>query len=103
VLVSWNLEDDARECRECAARWFDGAGECPKGHEADWIVVENAPVPATEAGLLEQDPDFVMAIINAWTSAVGDVGDGLGKGSTSGARFPEVSIPMELLSKSPPS
>jgi hypothetical protein len=81
VLVSWNLEVEA----------------VVNGEPVD------QPVPATKDGLLDQDPDFVMAIINAWTSAVGDVGDGLGKGSTNGAKFPEVSIPMELLSKSPGS
>lgn len=81
VLVSWNLEVET----------------VVKGKPVD------QPVPATKEGLLDQDPEFVMAIVNAWTSAVGDVGGDLGKGSTNGANFPEVSIPMELLSKSPGS
>jgi hypothetical protein len=104
VIISWNLEDDARECRDCSAGWFDlDEVACPKcGHE-DWSVVEDAPVPVTKKALLDQDLDFVMAIVNAWTSAVGDVGDDLKKGSTSGGKFPEVSIPMELLSKNPQS
>lgn len=104
VLVSWNLEDDARECNGCQKRWFDlGETICFWCGKEDWVAVEDAPVPATKAGLLDQDPEFVMAIVNAWTSAVGDVGADLGKDSTNGAKFPEVSIPMELLSKNPGS
>lgn len=104
VLISWNLEDDARECAACSMRWFDfGEDACPKcGHE-EWAVIESVPVPATKAGLLAQDMEFAMTIVNAWQAAVSNVGADLGKGSTNGANFPEVSIPMELLSKSPGS
>jgi len=79
VLVSWNLEVDT---------------------EVNGRTVTQ-PVPATKDGLLDQDIDFVMAIIDAWTDAVGGVDPELGKDSTSGGSFPEVTIPMELLSTSP--
>lgn len=70
ALDSWNLEDD------------DG------------------PVPATLEGLQDQEFDFSLAIVMAWLNAVGGVSAELGKGSTSGPSFPEVSIPTELLSPS---
>jgi hypothetical protein len=72
VLTSWNLEDD-----------------------------ESRPVPATKEALLDQEFDFVMAIIDAWIDAVNGVDPDLGKDSTSGEHSPEVDIPMELLSASP--
>jgi hypothetical protein len=72
ALVSWNLEDD---------------GE---------------PVPATLEGLEDQDPEFVTAIITAWTGTISGVPDAspLGGGSDSGRRSLEASIPMETLSPS---
>jgi hypothetical protein len=68
LLRSWNLEDD-----------------------------DDKPVPLTVDGLLAQDSDFVLAIIDAYKDAVTGIDDDLGKGSTSGASFPEVSIPMTAL------
>jgi hypothetical protein len=74
-LLEWNLED--------------GFGD---------------PVPATYAGVLAQDLDFMMAIILAWVGAMSDVDGGLGKGSSSGGTSGlEQSIPMETRSASPPS
>lgn len=78
VLLAWNLEDEG-----------------PDG--------EDEPVAPTKAGLLSQDFDFVMVIINAWLEAVGGVDEDLGKDSASGGSFPEVNIPMELLSSNPSS
>lgn len=72
AMLSWNLEDD-----------FD------------------QPVPVTVEGILAQDVDFVIAVIRAWTKAISGVADPLGAGSTSGAQFPEASIPMEPVSKNP--
>jgi hypothetical protein len=71
-LVSWNLEED-----------------------------DGTPVPATHDGVREQDLDFILDIVLAWMEAVAGVGNPLPNGSNSGGRFPEVSIPMELLSASP--
>lgn len=67
ALLSWNLEDD-----------------------------DDQPVPATRDGLLSLDIQDVMVIILAWFDAMLSIGEGLGKGSTSGSPFPEVSIPMEI-------
>lgn len=68
-MVSWNLEDE-----------FD------------------QPVPATFDGLLSQDYETVMAVLNAWTEAVAGVAAPLEQGSTSGVNALEASIPMETLS-----
>jgi hypothetical protein len=78
VLVSWNLEDEDEDGRDVA-------------------------IPPTKEGLLGQDPDFAMGVVNAWASAVGGVDEELGKDSNSGPRFPEVNIPMAALSTSPGS
>ncbi|TDC47637.1 hypothetical protein E1281_25895 [Actinomadura sp. KC345] len=74
ALVRWNLEDD-----------------------------DGRPVPTTYDAVAELDFDFVMDLIDRWTAAMGGVDEDLGKGSTSGQSFPEVSIPTELLSPSPVS
>lgn len=61
---------------------------------------DDRPVPATLEGLQDQEFDFSLAIVMAWLNAVGGVSKDLGKDSTSGPSFPEVSIPTELLSPS---
>lgn len=66
ALRSWNLEDE-----------------------------DGKKVPATLKGVQDQDLDFVLRLIGEWMTAVGGVDKGLGKDSTSGRPFPEVSIPME--------
>lgn len=72
-LVSWNLEDLGQ------------------------------PVPATVAGLMDQDFGFVMDIVTAWLSAIAGVSPPLPGSSSAGGKSPEGSIPMEPLSPSPPS
>jgi hypothetical protein len=75
VLISWNVEEEV---------------ELPDGGTVD------VPVPANRDGLLAQDPDFVMAIIMAWTDAVSGVNSPLPNASPSGETFPELSLPMEV-------
>jgi hypothetical protein len=65
-LVSWNLEEES-----------------------------GPPVPATLAGLQDQDLPFAMAIILAWLEAVGGVSRPLDSGSDSGEM--EASLPMDVL------
>src|SRR4051794_14536511 len=67
VLVSWNLEVETVVNGETVTQ----------------------PVPATLDGLLSQDLEFVLAVVDKWMSAAAGVPDDLGKGSTSGERFPE--------------
>lgn len=69
-LVSWNLEDE-----------------------------NGVPVPANAEGLDDQDLDFIMKIVDAWTSRLtGSDGPGdLGKGSTDGGKFPGQPLTMEAL------
>jgi hypothetical protein len=74
VLISWNLEDE-----------------------------DGTPVPATKEGLLDQDPVFVMTVVNVWLSTVSSVPASLGKDSNSTNTFPEVSIPMEVASSASPT
>lgn len=64
---------------------------------------DGSKVPPTMAGIQSQDLDFVLQIISSWANAMGGVSPELGKGSTSGATFPEVDIPTEALSASLPS
>lgn len=68
----------------------------------EWNLLEEdgTPVPATKAGLLSQEFDFVMEIITAWMDAVAGVAAPLEKPSSDGELFPEASIPMEPLSAS---
>jgi hypothetical protein len=75
VLISWNVEEEV---------------ELSDGTKVD------QPVPPTRDGLLAQDPDFVMAIIMAWTDAVSGVNDPLPDASPSGEIFQELSLPMEV-------
>lgn len=67
ALMTWNLEDE-----------------------------DGKKIPATLKGLKDQDTDFVLKIIGEWMTAASGVSADLGKGSTSGPRFPEVSIPMDV-------
>lgn len=66
ALISWNIDDPDTE----------------------------APVPATYDGVMAQDTDFMMVVIDAWLTAVGGVDAPLGATSTSGPRSLEASIPM---------
>lgn len=74
AMLSWNLEDD-----------FD------------------QPVPVTVDGILTQDPDFIMAIITAWTKAISGVSAPLDAGSSSGGPSPAALPPMEPVSPNPRS
>ncbi len=75
AMLSWNLEDE-----------FD------------------QPVPVTVAGILAQDPEFVMEIVSSWTLAITGASGPLGDGSTSGGSSAlEASMPMEPLSPNPAS
>lgn len=69
-LVSWNLEDE-----------------------------EGNPVPANEEGLCDQDLDFIMKIVDAWTDRLtgSDGPNDLGKDSTDGGKFPGRPLMMEAL------
>jgi hypothetical protein len=57
--------------------------------------------PQTLAGLLNNDPDLVLAIALSWWRAMTAVSPSLGKESNSGGTSPEASIPMEALSPNP--
>lgn len=68
ALVEWNLADDQDEI-----------------------------LPATLESALTLDTDFLMTVISSWTQAISGVSAPLDAGSTSGAPYPEASIPMEGL------
>jgi hypothetical protein len=74
ALVSWNLEDD-----------------------------DDQPVPATYEGMLTQDFDFMMSVVQQWMTAVAGVAAPLGRGSSGGETALEASLPMAPLSTSPSS
>src|SRR6185437_12408108 len=65
VLVEWNVETETGE-----------------------------PVPASKAGLLSQDPEFVMTVIAAWAQAMSKAPPPLPSGSSAGGNPVEASIPM---------
>ena len=73
VLVSWNVEEE-----------------------------DGTPVPATKAGLLSQDPEFVMTVISAWAQAMSKAPPNLPNGSSNGATSLEGSIPMTPAGPSSP-
>jgi hypothetical protein len=66
-VLSWNLEDD-----------------------------QGNPIPPTVEGLTAIDITTAMNIIAAWVNAVVGVSPELGKGSPSGATFPEGQLPVEV-------
>lgn len=70
-IVSWNLEDETGQ-----------------------------PVPTTLDAMLEEDDDFIFAIINRWTDAVSGVKAPLQQSSPSGEPSPVELVPMEALSES---
>lgn len=57
---------------------------------------ESGPVPQTVDGLLSLDMSLALMIVTTWFDAMASVGDDLGKGSTSGVKTLEASMPMEL-------
>ena len=73
-LVEWNLEDEFGD-----------------------------PVPTTYDGVVGQDYGFILAIIDAWMTAVADVDPTSRASANGGGTFPEVSLPMEPLSPNPQS
>lgn len=75
VLVSWNLEDEDT----------------------------GVPVPASFEGLLSQEFDLVMAVINQWMDAVAGVSGPLDPPASGGPLSPVASLPMEPLSPNPPN
>ena len=74
VLVSWNVETE------------DGGA-----------------VPATKAGLLSQDPEFVMTVITAWASAMAKASPPLPNVSSGGATTAGVEASIPMAPPSPPS
>ena len=69
-LVSWNLEED-----------------------------DGSPVPATLAGVTDQDMGFMIALITTWIDAVSSVDTPLPPASANGqSPAPEASLPTETLS-----
>lgn len=68
----------------------------------DWNVEDDdgRPVEPTLAALIDQDPDFNLAIINAWTTAISGVPAPLDDASPGGDPSVEASIPMEPLPES---
>jgi hypothetical protein len=75
ALMSWNLEDDFGD-----------------------------PVPADYDGIVRQELDFVMKIVNAWMSAMAEVDIPLPPGSAGGVPSGlEQSLPMVPSSPPPPS
>ena len=71
----------------------------------EWNLEEEdgTPIPCTPDGLLAQEYELVIAIINAWVSAVHNVSPSLKERSNDGMRSVVESIPMETLSESLPN
>lgn len=70
AMVSWNLEEDG------------------------------VPVPTTVESLLDQEPEFVITVIKAWTRAMTVVEAPLAQPSQDGSQHLEASIPTEDLTSS---
>jgi hypothetical protein len=88
-----NLAKAAGEVRKL----FEAASESL----ASWNLTDGGePVPATLAGLLAQDFDFVLDVVLAWLDAIASVAPPLPQRSNGSGSPPEVLVPMESL---PPS
>jgi hypothetical protein len=101
VLVSWNLEDDdgkpvPAEYAVCATSGKPGnpgqlcsADQAGPGDEGD------PGDPCQYAGLVGEDPPFVLAIFQAWMQVVASVPNSSPNDSNDGGTSPEQSIPMD--------
>lgn len=110
-LVSWNLENEFGEPVP-AAYWA-----CLESLKPEYVeVVDGTPVPTGRCvdhkdqaatcrfdGILGQELDFILSIITAWMSAMGDVNPNLPKTSSAGVPALEASLPMDSPSPNPPS
>lgn len=85
ALVSWNVEEAVDK---------DGNPADPDDPEA-----QRREVPATTAGLLTQDFDFVIAIILTWMETIAGAATPLGKRSPGIGTIQPGLIPMEPLSE----
>lgn len=66
-----------------------------------WNLTDNGvPVPCTAESLLDQEDDFILAVLNAWMGAVSKVPDPLEPRSNGGGQLEVASIPTETLSAS---
>jgi hypothetical protein len=61
------------------------------------------PIPATVAGLMDQEFEFVLDIVHSWLNAIAQVPVPLPQPSKNGGSALELSVPMEPLSPSPGS
>jgi hypothetical protein len=75
------------------------------GALVDWSLQDEdgTPVPATAAGLRGEEPDLLMALLEAWMDAVVGVSAPLGRPSPAGEPSLEASLPMAPPSTSQPS
>lgn len=64
------------------------------------LTLESVPVATTVEALLDQEPEFVMTIIKAWTRALTQAAGPLEQPSQDGVPSLVASIPMESLSPS---
>lgn len=85
VLVSWNLD-------------YSMDGPLDDTGELAWL--EGDPVPPTWAGLMTQDLDMVLTLIEGWMTAVAGVSTPLAQPSSGGSPSLVESLPMEPLSLS---
>lgn len=75
------------------------------GAVKSWNLVDDdgEPMPVSVDSMSAQDPNFVMALLQSWTTAVAGVSVPLDGGSPSGGTSLEASLPMAPLSPSPAS
>ena len=108
-LTTGELLDTMEKSQEASAD-TDGAAfrellDLMADRIVSWNVSEEdgSPVPPGIDALMAQDPDFNLAIVNAWTTAISGVPAPLDGDSPSGDPSLVASIPMEPLSPSPES
>lgn len=63
-----------------------------------WNLVDGdeRPIPCSRETVDQLPSDMVLRLANKWIEVVGGMSQDLGKGSDSGATYPEVPIPMAL-------
>jgi hypothetical protein len=74
ALVEWNIDDEAEQ-----------------------------PIPATLEGILAEDVDFMLQVIQVWMEVIGDVSGPLGSTSNGGKPSLEAGIPMQVATSPNPS
>jgi hypothetical protein len=103
ALTEWNLQDEFDQDVPAVLAQCSHSGDPVNTETMKCGTHQDADDTCTITGVLAQETDFIFRIFNEWQKAMSGVSEDLGKDSSSGKQFQEVSMPMETSSQSPQS